>query len=167
MRSFFAAMLLLLPLSMFAQQSAAPPPSEPPAAAQEAAKPPAQESGAAKAPSSKKEVAPNDAVITLTGGCPVAGTTPPAAECKSVVTRAEFERIKNALAPEAPESANRQIAQSYAQALVVNNEALKEGVQNDPGAEEVFKYARMRAMQQLLARRVQQNASKISDEVIK
>lgn len=166
MRSFLAAMFLVLPLSLFAQQPTAPPPSEPPPTAQEAAKPPAQELGAKAAPP-KKEVAPNDAVITLTGACPNAGTTPPAAECKSVVTRAEFERIKNALAPEAPESANRQIAQSYAQALVVNNEALKEGVQNDPGAEEIFKYARMRAMQQLLARRVQQNASKISDEDIK
>jgi hypothetical protein len=170
MRSLLAAMLLVLPLSLFAQQPAAPPSNEPPAISQEAAKPPAQESAApesAKAPAPKKEVAPNDAVITLTGACPDAGNTSPAAECKSVVTRAEFERIKNALAPEAPESANRQIAQGYAQALVVNNEALKEGVQNDPGAEEVFKYARMRAMQQLLARRVQQNASNISDDEIK
>ncbi len=167
MRSLLAAMLLVLPLSLFAQQPAAPPASETPAASQESAKPPAQESGP-KAPSPKKEVAPNDAVITLTGACPDAGNTSQATgECKRVVTRAEFERIKNALAPEAPESANRQIAQSYAQALVVNNEALKEGVQNDPGAEEVFKYARMRAMQQLLARRVQQNASRISEDDIK
>jgi len=171
MRSLLAAMLLVLPLSLSAQQPAAPPSNEPPAANQEVAKPPAKESGtqsAAKPPTPKKEVAPNDAVITLTGACPEAGGASQATgECKNVVTRAEFERIKNALAPDAPESANRQIAQGYAQALVVNNEALKEGVQNDPGAEEIFKYARMRAMQQLLARRVQQNASKISDDDIK
>ena len=170
MRSLLAAMLLVLPLSLFAQQPAPPPSNESPAATQEAAKPPAQESGAqeaAKPATPKKEVAPNDAVITLTGSCPEAGSAPASGECKNVITRAEFERIKNALAPDAPESANRQIAQGYAQALVVNNEALKEGVQNDPDAEEFFKYAKMRAMQQLLARRVQQNASKISDDDIK
>jgi hypothetical protein len=162
-------MLLALPLSLFAQQPTAPASTESPAANQEPAKPPVQEPAEpepAKTPSQKKEVAPNDPVITLTGSCPQAGSAP-AGECKNVVTRAEFERIKDALAPDAPESANRQIAQGYAQALVVNNEALKEGVQNDPGAEEFFKYARMRAMQQLLARRVQQNASKISDEDVK
>lgn len=166
MRSLLAAAILVLPLSLFSQQTPAPAPTQTPAPAEQSTAPAVEQP---KAPAPTKEVGPDDPVITLTGTCPQAtdAAKTSTSECKTVVTRAEFERIKNALAPEAPESARRQIAETYAQALVVNNEGIKEGVQNDPSAEEVFKFAKMRAMGQLLARHVQQNAQKVSDDEVK
>jgi hypothetical protein len=168
MRVLLTALLSLAPFSILAQQT---PPAVPPtqAAPPATTTAPVEPGKAADSkPPQKKEVPPDAPVITLSGTCPNPAPASQSGDaCKTVVTRAEFEKIVNALAPEAPESARRQIAETYAQALIVNNEAIKEGAQNDPAAEEVLKYARMRAMAQLLARHVQQSALKVSDADIK
>jgi len=163
MRFVLAAVFSLLPLSAFAQQPSQTTPPTAPAAptAQSPATKPAE--NAAKPETPKKEVPPDAPVITLAGACKGGTNAAPSDACKVVITRAEFEKIMNALAPEAPDAAKRQVAETYAQAMIVNNEALKEGVQNDPAADEVFKYAKMRAMGQLLARRVQKKALDVSE----
>jgi hypothetical protein len=72
---------------------------------------------------------PQDAVIvTITGVCqhPEAAKTP--ADCKTTFTRAEFEKIVDALKPHAPQSARRMLATTYAQSLIREQKGLEMGL---------------------------------------
>jgi hypothetical protein len=66
-------------------------------------------------------VAPDTPVITINGSC----ENPPAdkasdANCKTVITRAEFEKIMDAVQPNMPPRARRQFATRYSNALVMS-----------------------------------------------
>src|SRR5207253_9501820 len=90
-----------------------------PAATTPAAKTPAE------APKPATTVAPTDAVITIAGLCPP--NTPPA-NCGTRVTRAEFEKLVDAISPNLPADQRRQVANAYVQLLTVANEGQKLGV---------------------------------------
>jgi hypothetical protein len=74
-------------------------------------------------------VAPTDAVITIAGLC--APNTPPA-NCGTQVTRADFEKLVDAISPNLPAEQKRQVANAYVQLLTVANEGQKLGVDKDP-----------------------------------
>ncbi|MCU1285584.1 MAG: hypothetical protein JWO13_1934 [Acidobacteriales bacterium] len=74
-------------------------------------------------------VAPSDAVITIAGLC--AANTPPA-NCGTKVTRADFEKLMDAISPNLPEDQRRQVANAYVQLLTVANEGQKLGVDKEP-----------------------------------
>jgi hypothetical protein len=94
-----AALLLLL--SPVAMGQAASPSS--PKTPQKRALPAAQ--AAKPATGENTSVAPDAPVITITETCENAGTQPKSgSECKTVVTRAQFERLANALQPNMPDA---------------------------------------------------------------
>src|SRR5207249_2432281 len=70
------------------------------------------------------------------------------ADCKTVVTRAEFERLLNAVAPQIPANARRQVATKYANLIVMAHEARKMGLDKGPHYEEPMKIGRMQVLQQ-------------------
>ena len=111
-------------------------------------------------------------VITVSGVCDVSlnGTPKQApktgavgSECKTQITRAEFEKLVSAIAPGAPPSARRQIAASYVQLLSYANEAVKMGVEKDPEFPEQFAFTKLQFLAQSAARKVQAQAQNISD----
>ena len=151
----------------------------------QAAAPPAQKSPSAKAPATQvapkavpkapaaapAEVAPNTPVITLNGICDTkAGQPKPApAECKTVLTRAEFERLLFALSPQsaqAPPQVRQQAGTRIAQLMVIAHEAEKLGVQNRPEARELIRFAIMNAEAQELAHVLQEKYAHSSPEEI-
>ena len=95
---------------------------------------------AAKTPSTKSakgEVGPNAAVITIDGLCSRPATTAAAtpakgAGCRTIVTRAEFERLLEALGPRAQSGDKGRIAQIYVRSLVMEKEAQKLRLESDP-----------------------------------
>ena len=111
---------------------------------------------------------PSDAVvITLEGVC----DNPPAdktasANCKTVVTRAEFEELINAAAPNIPPSARRQLATRYAMGLAMAQQAHAMGVDKGPKFDEMMKLARMQVAAQQLSQTLQERAAQISDKDI-
>ncbi len=117
------------------------------------------------APQPKPEdLPPGTPVITLNGFC----EKPPAAagECKTVVTKEQFERLANALNPNMPPQVRRQLAQAYAQALVFSAAADQRGLANTAEAQQLFQFARMQALSQLLLLRLQDEASRITPQEV-
>ena len=156
---------------------------------------PASPSGAAQAarpvaPATVPESSvPADApVITINGVCEVAlnglpkaaprpattvKATPAKAssashpECKTQVTRAQFEKLLKTVASGAPPNMHRQVAASYVQFITAANEGVKLGVDKDPDFSEQLAIMRL----QLLARdaelKLRTEAAKVSDADIK
>ncbi|MBZ5599268.1 MAG: peptidyl-prolyl cis-trans isomerase [Acidobacteriia bacterium] len=118
-------------------------------------------------PPAPADVAPDAAVITLPGVC----DNPPAdksmaADCKTVVTRAEFEQILAAVAPNMAPPGRRQLANRYAMGLVMASEAHKMGLDKTPKFEEMMKIMRVQVMSQQLQQALQEKAGDIPDKDI-
>jgi hypothetical protein len=113
----------------------------------------------------KTGVAPNDVVISVNGVCDdsllvegstVGGTnstpgsdasgsgTPPASAdqpvCKTEVTRAQFETLVAALAPNMKRSDRIRVAVRYAEGLVLSEQGKKVGIDKDPAFLEKMRY---------------------------
>ena len=158
----------------FAQAPAATSPSgqkkhSPPAVSPSGQK--AQAAPAAKAaetPAPPAEVAPNAPVITINGLCSEkpavssGGSTP--ADCKTVITRAEFEKISDALNPQMNPSMKRQFAEVYPRILLLSHEGKKLGVENDPHYKEMLQFAAQQILAQDTARKLNDDAGQISDQ---
>jgi hypothetical protein len=119
---------------------------------------------AAKAEPAK--VAPDAPVITLDGVCDNATPDKPASDCKTVVTRAEFENLVSAVAPTMPATARRQLAERYAMALVMSQEARKKGLDQGPKFEELTKISRIQLLSQMLGDNLREQAAQVPDKDI-
>ena len=95
---FQGLMCLLLASIAFAQ---APPPA------------PAAPAAPAKVPEAK--VGPNDTVLTVKGVC--ADSSKQGDDCKTIVTREQFEKLANALQPNMQPAIRRQLATAYSRTL--------------------------------------------------
>lgn len=148
--------------------------------------PPTANAPQASAPSTPAEsaVAENAPVITINGVCEVSpnGTTKPAAhaaaagkttassassashsDCKTQITRAEFEKLLKTVAAGAPASARRQVADRYVQFLTAANEGVKLGVDKDADFTEQLALMRLQLLAQHAERKLQTDAAKVSD----
>ena len=142
---------------------------------------------AAKAPAAPADSAaavPMDApVITVEGVCPprpktaaAAGTAAksataaktPAADCKTVITRAEFEKMAKALSPTQPLNAQqkKQLAANLARFIPLENAAKKKGLDKSAQYAETLKYARMQILSGALISSIQEEASKVPQEKV-
>ncbi|HXZ31982.1 MAG TPA: hypothetical protein VEH30_06850 [Terriglobales bacterium] len=107
------------------------------------------------------EVAPDDAVITINGFCP--DGPEPSAACKTVITRAQFEKLTDALDPDMPLSVRLKVANAYARNLRMAAAAEKRGLDKTPAFNEEMRYARLQLLSQDLRRALQEDANNISD----
>ena len=100
-------------------------------------------------------------VITLNGFC--AGPGQQGAACKTVITRAQFEKLANALQPGMSLSLRLNVATAYARNLRMATVAQQRGLDKTPGFEEALHYARIQLLAQDLTRALQAEANDISD----
>ncbi len=173
--------LLLLSALALGQGTPASPakPSEAgPGAAQQQPRKDADEAPAPKVPAS--QVPLTAAVITVQGLCPspaaatrkaAAGaktTAKPASQtgCKTVITRAQFERLADALNPEMPLPTKRQLAEAYPRLLLFAQKAREMGLDKEPQFQEMMRFATLQLLAQNLTRSVQKKAGNISDAEI-
>jgi len=127
-------------------------------------------------------IPPTTAVITIQGVCaapakPAAkgttakpASTKPAADCKTVITKAEFEKLAAALAPNPnPEiksinpQVKRQLANVLPRDMAMSEAAKKKGLESSPQYVEMVKFAKMQILASLLQRQIQADAAKVSD----
>ena len=106
-------------------------------------------------------VGPDDAVITVNGLCADAAQTGTA--CKTVITRAQFEKLTDALQPGMSLSLRLNVANAYARNLRMAAAAEKRGLDKTPAFEEEIRYARMQLLAQDLTRALQADANNITD----
>jgi len=149
----------------------------------QAPSPSAQQAAAPGAPSLAALPA-NTPVITINGLCGVSlngtvkspprpstakaatsASSPP--DCKTQVTRAEFEHLTKTVAAGAPVTVYRQIASRYVQVLTAANEGVKLGVEKDPEFNdqltEQLALVRLQMLAQYAERKLQAEASNISE----
>lgn len=120
-----------------------------------------------KSPAGK--VAPDAAVITIPGVCnhPAASKAHPASAstCKTVVSRAEFEKVIAAIQPDMPESARRQFAERYAMALAMAGKAHQMGLDHGAEFEEMEKLMHLQVLTQVLLKDMREKATVTDQEV--
>jgi PPIC-type PPIASE domain len=88
-------------------------------------------------------------------------------DCKTQITRAEFEKLMKTVAPGAPAQARRQIASRYVQFLTAANEGVKLGVDKEPEFNEQLALMRLQLLGQDAERKLQSQASNVSDSEMK
>jgi cell pole-organizing protein PopZ len=113
----------------------------------------------AKAPEIK--VGPDDAVITLKGFC--ADATQQGDACKTTITRAQFEKLAEALQPNMSPAIRRQLATAYSRMLKMSTVAEKRGLDKQPKFDEMMLFARMQILSQELSRALQDDSGKVTD----
>ncbi len=135
-------------------------------------------------------VAPEAPVLTIKGVCPApakattaaSGKTAsdktgaektagqasktPAADCKTVITKAEFERLANGLAPNVTPQLKHQLAAVYPRLLAMSQAAEKKGLENSPRFKETIKFAKMQILTNELQRNIQEEAAKVPEQDI-
>jgi parvulin-like peptidyl-prolyl cis-trans isomerase-like protein len=140
---------------------------------------PPMQNQAAKAETPAAEVPENAAVLTITGVCPATTTASKAtagktagaktasaknpAECKTVITRKEFEKIASGLSPNVTPQLKRQLATALPKFMAMSEAAEKKGLENTDAYKETLKIAKMQILTTQLQRQVQEEADKISD----
>ena len=110
------------------------------------------------------DVAADAPVIIITGLCPAGGGS---TTCTKTVTKAAFEKILNARAPDGnvPPQARRGLANEYVQLLTVANEGQKLGVDKDPILEERLDLARTQIIAQSAARKLFESSKPTHAEI--
>ncbi len=106
---------------------------------------------------------PSDAVNpskTKSGSSSVGSTSP---RCETIVTKAQFEKLVDALNPQMPATVRRQLAESYPRLLLFADKARDLGLDQDPRFAELMRFASMQLLTQSLNRYFEQQASNISD----
>ena len=133
------------------------PPATPPAAGAKA------EPSASAVPNKAPEIktGPDDPVITLKGLC--ADSTQQGDACKTVITRAQFEKIADALQPGMPPAMRRQLATRYGWALKMSVAAEKRGLDKTPAFEEKVRSARIQILAQELINALREDSNKVTD----
>lgn len=109
-------------------------------------------------------VGPDDPVITIVGFC--ADMAPAGAACKTVITRAQFEKLTEALQPGMPLALRLKVANAYARNLRMSAAAEKRGLAKTPAFEEEMLYARMQLLSQDLNRKLLSEANTIGEEEV-
>jgi PPIC-type PPIASE domain len=145
--------------------------------------PPAPAPGAAKAPAPAAEVAESAVVLTVKGVCPAmprpaaasktgaskTSTTKKPADCKTEITRAQFEKLTAALQPGAnpltPQQ-RRQLASQLPQLMALSEAAKAKGLDKTAQFTETMKFVKMRVLTAELQRAVQEEADKVPPEKI-
>jgi hypothetical protein len=181
------SMCVLLGALAWAQ---AVPPMPPPQTSQG----PAGNAAAPQAPAapvdSSAAVPPDAPVLTIKGVCPATPKTPaaktaagkesapaakapvesaskpPAADCKTVITKAEFEKIANGLSPNMTPQLKHQLATVLPRLMAMSQAAEKKGLDKTPRYKETVKFAKMQILTNELQRNIQEEASKVPQEAI-
>lgn len=175
------SLLLLTPLALGqgapAASQAKPGTNMAAAASQEQRQEP-QAAPAAKVPAS--QVPPTAAIITVQGLCPsteasatrktaaahAAAKSANSPNCKTVITRAQFEKLANALNPDMPANTKRQLAEVYPRLLLFAQKARELGLNKDPQFQEMLQFTTMQLLAQSLTRDLQKRTGNIPEAEI-
>jgi hypothetical protein len=117
----------------------------------------------APAAGATSSVAPDAPVITVRGLCDKTAGNTAVADCKTVITRAEFEKLMNAIQPNLPDAAKRQLANGYVQGLFLAEKAHEAGLDRGPDFDEKLTLMRLRLVATLGQGQVHKEAANVTD----
>jgi hypothetical protein len=118
--------------------------------------------------SDTSNIAQDRPAITIVGFCNDSSVDhADASQCKTIITRAQFEKIIDAIQPDMPTRTRREFAMHYADALVMAQKAEQMGLDKGANYEEQIRLARIQVLSQDLKNVVQEKASQTSNKEIK
>jgi hypothetical protein len=158
--------LVCLLLGAVAFGQAASPKPAPAGQQPAAATAPSPATTAAPAKSPAPEVAPDAVVITIKGFCSNPAPDKDAAACATTITRAEFEKIVDAVQPSMPPRSRRPFADRYARSRVMAKKAQDMGLEKSASFEERMRFVRIQILAQELSKALQEQASQVPDKDI-
>ena len=109
---------------------------------------------------------PDDAaVLTITGVCdsPKPAAASATGDCKTIITKAEFEALVNALAPNATPQMKKQLAGVLPRLMAMSNQAKERGMDQTEQYSKTLEYVKMQVLSNQLQRKLQEEAADISD----
>lgn len=159
-RQFLVCLLLVA----FVSGQTSPPAPPAPAAPSGAQTPPPNPAKAPGSQAPEVKVGPDDPVLTIKGLC--ADATLEGDACKTVVTRAQFEKLADTLQPGMAPAMRSRLATAYARMLAMSSAAEKRGLEKTPHFEESMRFARMQILSQELSKALQSEANNVSDQDI-
>jgi len=164
----YAFVCLLLATLTWGQAASPPPPPAQQPAAQAGTPPGAAGNPAAGKDDQASKVAPDATVITINGLCdhPPADKAAADPNCKTVITRAEFEKLLDSVQPNMPPRLRRQFATRYSMALVMAEKAHEMGLDQGPKFEDRMKLMRIQVLSQEYNQAQQEKAGQVSDQDI-
>ncbi len=112
------------------------------------------------------DISPATPVITINGVCDHPSGQKPGPDCKTVITKAQFEAMVQTIQPNLPASARRDFAQHYVEALVIDEKARTMGVNQGKSFDVRTRIAHTQALAQELNVTVYDDGSKVSDKEI-
>lgn len=132
------------------------------------------------APEDKSASVPATApVLTIEGVCPPESKTAAAgtksatgtkaaaaktsADCKTVITKAQFEKLANSLAPNVTPQLKKQLAGLLPRLMAMSEDAKKQGLDKTPEFNERVKFVKMQVLSQALQQEIQKKAANITD----
>jgi PPIC-type PPIASE domain len=111
------------------------------------------------------KVAPDAPVITINGLCDdKPADTAPASGCKVVFTREQFEAFADLVQPDLSTVQRRQLATTYADTLILAEQAQEMGLDKGPRFEELLKLQRLTLLRQLLNQALQEKVAQIPEQ---
>ncbi len=140
---------------------------------------PGQAAAPAAPPDMSASVPPTAAVITVKGVCaaqpkapvakgaaakPTSAKSPAAAapaDCKTVITKAEFEKLAGGLSPNLTPQLKRQLASILPRLIAMSDDARKKGLDKTAQFEETVKFAKMQILTNELQRKIQEEAAQV------
>jgi hypothetical protein len=116
-------------------------------------------------------VPPDAAVITVIGVCPAqsqagAAEKTPADDCKTVITKAQFEELAKALIQNVTPQSKKQLAGVLPRFIGMSSEARKNGLDKTPQFDQTVEFAKMQILTSTLQRNIQDEAAKVPPEDI-
>jgi hypothetical protein len=95
-----------------------------------------------------------------------APATTSTADCKTVITKAEFEKLASHLAPNITPQLKKQLSTALPQLIATSNVAKKKGLDKTPEFEDRLKVVKMQLLSRELQQKIQEDAGKIPPEEI-
>lgn len=115
-------------------------------------------------------VAEDAAVLTIKGLCssstPPERAAPAKSACQTVITRAQFEELINALRVGKDRQNLQDLAKAYPQYLVMAHEAEQRGVEKQERFQQRLNFARLQILSQELLAQIQEEAEKVPESDI-
>ena len=115
---------------------------------------------------SSDSVSPDSPVITVQGVCDTSAGGSNPSDCKTVVTRAQFEKMLAAIQPNMPKQGQKQLASRYALVLILVQKAHEMGLDKGPEFDEQMYLQRLQLLARLAGEQAQKNAAKVTDAEI-
>ena len=110
------------------------------------------------------KIPPDAAVITINGVCDKSAAA--TADCKTVITREQFEKVINSIQPNMPKAQQKQVAARYVNIVLLAGKAHELGLDKGPAFDEQMYLARLQILARLGGEQIQKDASKVSDQEI-